>query len=95
MRDHPQHQTHPDPDQKGQVYHWADADILDVLNRRFALDQSVDQIAAAFGVSKHAVAGLLRRGRICRKPGSRMAGLMAEHDRCMAPSFLTEWAGPL
>lgn len=84
MRDHPPDQTHPDPDQNGQVYHWTDADILDVLNRRFALDQSVDQIAAAFAVSKHAVAGLLRRGRICRKPGSRMAGLMAEHDRRMA-----------
>ena len=66
------------------VFYWADGDILDVLDRRLAQAQSVAQIACIFGVSDASIKGLLHRARHWAKPESRMAGLLAEHDRRMA-----------
>ena len=63
------------------VFYWADGDILDVLDRRLAQAQSVAQIACIFGVSDASIKGLLHRARHCAKPGSRMAGLVAEYER--------------
>lgn len=69
---------------KQPVFYWADGDILDVLRRRLVLGQSVAQIGCVYGVSDASIKGLLHRVRTCSKPGLRMAGLWAEHQRRMA-----------
>ena len=66
------------------AFYWADGDILGVLHRRQVLAQSISQIANVFGVSGASIKGVLHRARHCNKPGSRMAELLAEHDRRMA-----------